>query len=42
MGSGSTGKAAISEGFQFVGIEREEEYMKIAESRIAAATIEHA
>jgi DNA modification methylase len=38
MGSGSTGKAAIREGFQFVGIERDAEYMKIAESRIATAT----
>ena len=37
MGSGSTGKAAVLEGFQFIGIERDEEYMKIAENRIAAA-----
>jgi site-specific DNA-methyltransferase (adenine-specific) len=36
-GSGSTGKAAILEGFQFIGVERDEEYMKIAEARIAAA-----
>jgi DNA modification methylase len=36
MGSGSTGKAAIIEGFRFIGIEREEEYMKIAEARIRA------
>lgn len=34
---GSTGKAAVLEGFQFIGIERDEEYMKISESRIAAA-----
>ena len=34
MGSGSTGKAAIRGGFEFVGIEREEEYMEIAEARI--------
>jgi site-specific DNA-methyltransferase (adenine-specific) len=34
MGSGSTGKAAIRGGFDFVGIEREKEYMKIAEARI--------
>jgi len=39
MGSGSTGKAAMLEGFQFIGVERDEEYMKIAESRIAEATI---
>jgi site-specific DNA-methyltransferase (adenine-specific) len=36
MGSGSTGKAAVLEGFRFIGIEREEEYMKIAEARISA------
>jgi site-specific DNA-methyltransferase (adenine-specific) len=30
MGSGSTGKAALLEGFQFVGIERDPEYFKIA------------
>ena len=34
MGSGSTGKAAVRGGFEFVGIEREEEYMNIAEARI--------
>jgi site-specific DNA-methyltransferase (adenine-specific) len=34
MGSGSTGKAAVREGFDFVGIEREDEYMEIAKSRI--------
>ena len=33
MGSGSTGKAAISEGFNFIGIELCEEYFKIAEKR---------
>ncbi len=37
MGSGSTGKAALLEGFKFIGIEREDEYMPIAEARIAAA-----
>jgi len=36
MGSGSTGKGAILEGFDFIGIEREEEYCKIAERRIEA------
>jgi DNA modification methylase len=35
MGSGSTGKAAILEGFQFIGIEREEEYVAIAKARIS-------
>jgi gas vesicle protein len=34
MGSGSTGKAALLQGFSFVGIERDEEYFKIAEKRI--------
>ena len=34
MGSGSTGKAAMLEGFNFIGIEREPEYMQIAEARI--------
>lgn len=34
MGSGSTGKAALLEGFDFIGIEREAEYIKIAEARI--------
>jgi site-specific DNA-methyltransferase (adenine-specific) len=34
MGSGSTGKAAIRGGFDFVGIEREKEYFEIAEARI--------
>jgi site-specific DNA-methyltransferase (adenine-specific) len=37
MGSGSTGKAAVLEGFNFVGVERESEYMKIADSRIRYA-----
>lgn len=35
-GSGSTGKAAVLEGFEFIGIEREAEYVAIAEARIAA------
>jgi DNA modification methylase len=36
-GSGSTGKGAVLEGFRFVGIEREAEYVGIAKKRIAAA-----
>lgn len=40
MGSGSTGKAAILEGLRFIGIEREEEYMSIAEARIKSAAQE--
>ena len=34
MGSGSTGKAAVLEGFRFIGIEREAEYLGIARRRI--------
>ena len=37
MGSGSTGKAAMLEGFKFIGIEREVSYFSIAESRIEEA-----
>lgn len=37
MGSGSTGKAAMLEDFQFIGIEREAEYIEIAKARIEAA-----
>lgn len=36
-GSGSTGKAAVLEGFRFVGIELEAEYAEIARARIEAA-----
>lgn len=36
-GSGSTGKAAVLEGFEFIGIEREAEYVEIATARINAA-----
>jgi site-specific DNA-methyltransferase (adenine-specific) len=41
MGSGSTGKAAVLEGFRFIGIEREEEYCEIAKARIKFAQKEH-
>jgi site-specific DNA-methyltransferase (adenine-specific) len=34
MGSGTTGCAAVLEGFEFIGIEREREYMDICEARI--------
>lgn len=34
LGSGTTGVAAIQEGFDFIGIEREAEYAAIAEARI--------
>ena len=36
-GSGSTGKGAVIEGFSFIGIDAEEEYIEIARSRIAYA-----
>lgn len=39
MGSGSTGKAAALEGFGFIGIEREAEYVAIAQARINAARL---
>jgi site-specific DNA-methyltransferase (adenine-specific) len=34
MGSGSTGKAAMREGFKFIGIEREQQYFDIACARV--------
>ncbi|WP_353269099.1 site-specific DNA-methyltransferase [Gemmatimonas sp.] len=37
MGSGSTGKAAMLEGFRFIGIERDADYLEIAKARIASA-----
>lgn len=37
MGSGSTGKAAMLEGFRFMGCELDLDYMTIAEARIRAA-----
>ena len=37
-GSGSTGKAAILEGFKFIGIEKDAEYFSIAEARINFAS----
>ncbi len=40
MGSGSTGVAAITEGFRFVGIERETEYHAIAAARLQKAACE--
>lgn len=37
MGSGSTGKAAMIEGFRFIGIDMTPEYIEIARARITAA-----
>jgi site-specific DNA-methyltransferase (adenine-specific) len=36
-GSGSTGKAAVLEGFNFIGVEQSAEYIEIAKARIEAA-----
>lgn len=38
MGSGSTGKAAVLEGFRFIGIEMTDEYLPIAKARIEWAS----
>ena len=40
MGSGSTGKGAVLEGFNFIGIELETEYCDIAKARIISCTNE--
>ena len=40
MGSGSTGKAAALEGFRFIGIEREAEYLEIARQRVQATDMQ--
>ena len=41
-GSGSTGKAATLEGFEFIGIDTDADYLAIAEARIAAVTRQEA
>jgi len=41
MGSGSTGKGAILEGFDFIGMELDPEYVEIAKARIAHAQKEY-
>ena len=38
LGSGSTACAAVLEGFDFIGIEREADYLAIARARIASAS----
>lgn len=40
MGSGSTGVAALNTNRNFIGIELDEEYFKIAENRIKQAIID--
>lgn len=37
MGSGSTGVAALQEGFRFIGIEKSPEYLEIAKARLEQA-----
>lgn len=37
MGSGSTGCAAVLEGFQYIGMERDADYIEIARARITSA-----
>jgi DNA modification methylase len=37
MGSGSTGKAAMLEGFNFIGVDLSAEYIEIARARIEFA-----
>lgn len=37
MGSGTTGIACVEEGFRFIGVERESDYIRIAHARIAYA-----
>jgi DNA modification methylase len=38
MGSGSTGRGAVLEGFNFIGCELSDEYVAIARARIDAVT----
>lgn len=40
MGSGSTGKAAMLEGFVFIGIHREVEYVDISRARIVKSQVD--
>ena len=37
MGSGSTGVACVKEGFRFIGIEKESQYIEIAKARISSS-----
>ena len=38
MGSGSTGRGALIEGFNFIGIELDSAYVEIARARIKATS----
>lgn len=42
MGSGSTGKAAWLEGFEFIGIEKDPEYFEIAKARVKSVPAQEA
>ena len=42
MGSGSTGRAAIEEGFNFIGIDRDPDFVTIASARLAFSHKKHA
>lgn len=42
MGSGSTGKAAWLEGFEFIGIEKDPEYFEIAKARVKCVPAQEA
>lgn len=37
LGSGTTGMACVVDGYQFIGIDREEKYLTLADARIGAA-----
>lgn len=37
LGSGATGVAAVKNGFEFIGIERDDKYFEIAKERIEKA-----
>lgn len=40
LGSGTTGMACVVDGYQFIGIEREEQYLNVAKARIQAVAQE--
>jgi DNA modification methylase len=40
LGSGTTGMAAVVDGYRFIGIEREEKYLTAADARIRATWAE--
>lgn len=40
LGSGTTGMAAVVDGYTFIGIEREEQYLQLSDARISAVIAE--